>query len=273
MKKKILIVILFFHVFFSCGLLLNYKKTYIKAVIEKDYSFFKLGYPIKYNQFPDSTENTYYDFIYQKIDKWNLPNKFERDTSNMVMIHNTLKAIGYKNFINDSEYNREMNFFNEKCSFKCKLDSFIISYTQNLDTSNYYYKFWERRKNENNAKTLNRILTEIQLIYNGKRQKETEVVNDTLANLLKYDLIYQKSLYKDTSKYVLEYFNYLKSIKLEVSAFNLIFHTDKFKYLDLNRDSLLKTIQHDTIKWDEWSNLYEFEGQGKWVFEKKYWGP
>jgi len=227
----------------------------------------------------DSTSylgNKYLDFV-----SYNLGfaiNDWKRDSTNMLRVHTALKRIGYQNFISKEEFH---NVVGNKtwASLHCsaRLDSFLHYLdTPSTDTSNYYYKFWQRRKTDGNYQTLSCILREIKDIYQDAPPQCTNISleDDTLYQLMAFD--YALGREQDSmqiKKQGLAYFNYLKSLGLESSAFNLIEHVPLLTQVQLNRDSLISTIPHDTVPSDDWSWAYDFQGQGDWIYVKLYWGP
>lgn len=61
---------------------------------------------------------------------------------------------------------------------------------------------------------------------------------------------------------VLSYFNYLKKINLEHSAYNLIFELEITKNLTINTDSLLQTLNFDTIPE---RNFWQKRNNAEWI--------
>jgi len=196
----------------------------------------------------------------------------------MIFIHNAIKKIGYKKFISSSDYYKKFESWDNTYSINNYIDSLLYHYDNRVnDTSNYYYKFWLRRQHDQTDRTLICILREIKEIYTGKNS-DCEVpnfTNDTISKLIDYDykLGHLNSYKNQEPELVYSYFNYLKSIGLEISAFNLIEHVDFLDSIQINRDSLILTIKHDTVSKSEWTDLYDWDGQGKWIYKKFYWGP
>ena len=276
-------------------------KIYLKALKEADYEFLEYipnlmeeedtiiqyswkegnifvidNKPPKNNEFNTDTisTNRYFRYLTYNFREFKLKN-WHRDTANILIIHNIIKRIGYKNFISDVEYNKSFESRDNNYTIGQYIDSLIFNYNINTDTSNYYYKFWLRRKNEQTGKTLFCIINKIKSIYKNKESnyKTPEILNDTIYKLLDFDYKISRNSCLSKNEIVLSYFDYLKSIGLEISAFNLIKHVEIFDSLQINRDSLILTLDIDTITKSEWTNLYDLDGQGKWIFKKFYWGP
>jgi hypothetical protein len=221
--------------------------------------------------------NRYYKYLTYNFRGFELSD-WQRDSKNMIFIHNAIKKIGYKKFISSLDYYKTFESWENTYSINNYIDSLLNHYdNQDVDTSNYYYKFWLRRQHDQTDKALICILRDIKEIYTGK-SSDCEVpyfTNDTISRLIEYDykLGHLNSYKNQESGLVYSYFDYLKSIGLEISAFNLIEHVDFLDLIQINRDSLILTIKHDTVSKSEWTDLYDWDGQGKWIYKKFYWGP
>ncbi len=124
------------------------------------------------------------------------------------------------------------------------MDSFYYNYViENPDTSNYYSKFWNRRKAEGNAEMLFVILEEIKQIYetNASLPFEEKAINDTIYSLMSYEYRSHKKLYENEP-------------------------TNRFSATKLNRDSMNKSLNLEEIPYEKWLPMYQ-EGKGYWIFK------
>jgi len=284
---------------------LNLSKTYLIAKNEKEFTFLKyipvlmeeqdtiIKYRWKdkkgvnyYSNKPPVEEayqtdtvstNRYFRYLTQNFRGFDLED-WHRNPTNMIYIHNAIKKIGYNQFIRKSDYFKSFESWENTYSINNYIDSLIFHFeSPTVDTSNYYYKFWQRRKKDQTDKTLNCILREIKEIYTGSLTDcdVTNISNDTIAKLIEYDYKIGQLNNSNTKEpdLVYSYFDYLKTIGLEISAFNLIEHVEFLDSVSINRDSLILTIKHDTVSKSEWTDLYDWDGQGNWIYKKFYWGP
>jgi len=279
MNYKILIV--FIVGLISCHTGIRLTKTYIGGWTEKPLEFV--------NSIPHvDSKGGYFDLI--KSFKWggietyltnNSPLYWVRRPENLLIAHNTIKAIGYKYFISDSVFNSPMRFQDdyggmkklewEGLSLSQVLDSLINSYNQSKSDSNYFKMFWDRRTAEKNDKVLICILKDIKGIYNQSFKtdcKETEkAINDTISRLLKYDLQLQNFNGKPTTEFLWSYFDYLKSIGLNHSAYNLVIE----KYPgQIQLDTVVKILKLDTIPEND---FWDTRNNGTWIYTYEDNGP
>ena len=301
-KSKIYIGLTFILII-SC-MVSELSKTYLIAKEESNFEFLKyipvlMEEPdtiIKYrwidkkgiynngNRPPTRTEyqtdtistNRYFRYLAYNISGFELED-WHRDTLNMIYIHNAIKQIGHEKFISRSDYYKPFESWESTYSMSNYIDSLIFHFNSPIiDTSNYYSKFWLRRKKDQTDKTLIGILEEVKAIYTGSTidRKTSNYSNDTISKLIDFDykLGHINDNKTEKSDLVYSYFNYLKSIGLEISALNLIKHVDLLDSLEINRDSLILTIKHDTVSKAEWTDLYDWDGQGRWIYKKFYWG-
>ena len=211
----------------------------------------------------------------------NSPLDWIRKPENLLTAHNTIKHIGYQRFISDSIFNAPMRFQDdfggmwrhdwEDLSISQVLDSLINSYNQSRPDTNYFKKFWDRRIAEKNDKVLICILKDIKSIYTQSFKtdcKETGVaINDTISRLLKYDLQLQDFNGKPTTDFLWSYFDYLKSIGLNHSAYNLVIE----KYPgQIQLDTVVRILNLDTIpETDYWDT----RNNGTWIYTYDDNGP
>jgi len=203
--------------------------------------------------------------------------KWLRNSDNLLSTFNVIKKIGIKRFISDNEYRTSLEENNydgfdwKGLSLNKIVTKMIVSYNFEKDTSSYYYKFWNRRKKENNDVAVFNILNQVDQLYNQNVNPKIneKSINKELYHLLNYNIIFNEKDSLEVKKVSLDYFNYLKKIGLEHSAYNLIFELEKIKNINVNRDSILSTLNFDTIQeydyWQtrnkaEWIKTYEDNG-------------
>ena len=125
----------------------------------------------------------------------------------------------------------------------------INAYDNTSDTSNYYNKFWARRKAEKNEITVLKILNETNDYFNKSKEPiiDNGSMNNQLLELIRLNVYLNNSDSLNRGLRTLKYFTYLHSIGLEHSAYNLIFELNESKNLNINKDSLLSVLKYDTI--------------------------
>jgi len=282
MTTKIKISILFIVGLTSCYLGRDITKAYFGGWIEKEPAFV--------NSIPHmDKKDGYFDLLMEC--KWfgiglqdfyltnTKPFQWIKKPKNIQVVHNTIKKIGYKNFISDSLFREPMKFQNEfggmqrhdweEMSIEQIIDNLINTYHEanRLDT-NYYVKFWKRRAKEGNISEVINILEEIKEIYSGSETMyNPQFINDTIENLLRFDLKLQDFNDKPTTEFLWSYFDYLKSIKLCHSAYNLVIE----KYPgQIHMDTIIKLLKLDTIP----ENIYwDTRNNGTWIYTYSDNGP
>jgi len=165
-----------------------------------------------------------------------------RQPENLTMIHETLKKVGYKKFF-DSDW---CGFFLDvNKPTKELIDSLIITHDANPINSIYYREFWARRKSEQNDSVVFEILKEVSNIvyYDSIMKIENSFVNDTLYHLINIRE-FEDSL---TDKKAIENFNYLKSIGMHYSAYNLLYERNVYYDINWNQEELRQNLKTDTV--------------------------
>lgn len=197
-----------------------------------------------------------------------------RNPENLTIAFNTVKSIGLNRFVSIDQYNKLNPKWCCNTQWENKSLNQIVKEFINSDTTifknDYYSKFWSRRKSEGNLSETFHIFKQIDNFYNGNKN-ETGKINPVLKNLLDFDLSLAHSdsiAYLETS---LKYFDYLKSVHLDYSAYKLTFHNKKFNYNRQFKDSLLMTIKHDTLTRDNWDKLND--NSNGWITWDKYPDP
>lgn len=283
MKYKIFIVLLIGLI--SCHTGIRLTQSYIGGWIEKQIVFV--------NSIPHvDKKGGYFDLIMEC--KWggiglqdfyltnNKPFDWIKNPKNIPIVHSTLMKIGYKYFISDSEYRQPMKFQDkfggmirhdwEELSLQQLLDNFIRTYYQSIriDSSGYFVKFWNRRAKEGNDSEVIKVFEDIQRIYSDSEKLpdyNPKLVNDTIENLLRLDIELQSFNSKPTPEFIVEYFDYLKSIGLNHSAYNLVIE----KYPDLlQKDSVVKILNLVTIPERDYWNT---RNNGTWIYTYGDNGP
>ncbi len=151
------------------------------------------------------------------------------------------------------------------------VEGFLLSDTLS-DGENYYSKFWQRRRLEKNLNETWQIFQQIDDFYTSKKSLATESeIDTTLYQLLNFDI---KLLHSDSLSYpniTLEYFDYLKKVKLEYSALKLIFHNSRLNFSIAFGDSILSTLHYDTLAIVDWEKLSD--NKDGWITGEIYPDP
>jgi len=200
--------------------------------IEKELSFFK-------PQELTYSNGKYKGYVYET---------WIRQPENLKLVHETLKKIGYKNLFSLDREESSSNHcsvwgihIKRPCSHI--IDSLIITYTLDAIETKYYREFWQRRKRENNDEIIFEILQEISkiLLKNEIVTYDENFVNDTLYNLVRIKL-----RQNPTTQEAYQDFEYLKTIGMHGSAYNLLDDYDHYYDIDWNREELIKQLKTDT---------------------------
>ena len=173
-----------------------------------------------------------------------------RKPENIKIAHETFKKYGYRNLFSESDLNQTPCWIpglNEGVRGKtCKniIDSLILTYPTIETADKYYKEFWLRRKSEGNDSIVFEILKELRfgLFDSNELTVDNRLVNDTVINLIK---VRQGPIDDKTS---IQYFNYLRSIGLHASAYNLLYEWTPYENVKWDKDELAKGLKKDTIK-------------------------
>ncbi|MCC2548113.1 hypothetical protein LJY25_16810 [Hymenobacter sp. BT175] len=205
-----------------------------------------------------------------------------RSPNNLLITFNTIKSIGLEKFVSFEQYNRNTNDWCCNTQWENKsLNEVIKGFIQSDTLSSnggYYSKFWGRRRKEGNMNVTYHILKEIHKFYNGEQIKiTTSPIDTTLKGLLNYDLQLANSSSNSYKNIAIKYFNYLKSVHLEYSAYKLISHNTNLKLPKEYTDSLLTTLDYDTISFEAWKRMDDnYNGwmtAGDYPDPNRYYGP
>ncbi len=173
-----------------------------------------------------------------------------RKPENIRIAHETLKKVGYQNLFSSKDLNEapcwipglNQGVRNKTC--KNIIDSLILTYPAIEKADKYYKEFWLRRKNEGDDSTVLEILKELKngLFENKELRFDNRVVNDTVYNLIKLP----REASNDEN--AIQYFNYLKTIGLHASAYNLLFESTLYENIKWDREKLKQGLKKDTSK-------------------------
>ena len=183
-----------------------------------------------------------------------------RNPANLKIAFNSVKLIGLDKFVSFRQYNKKNTDWCCNTQWENKsLNDIVKGFLQSdtiSDEKDYYSQFWQRRRKENNLKETWRIFQQIDDFYNSKKSLITEsTIDTTLYQLLDYNI---KLIHSDSLSYpqiTLEYFDYLKKVKLDYSAYKLIFNNSRLKFPKTFKDSLLLTLDFDTLVFEDWEKL------------------
>lgn len=180
---------------------------------------------------------------------------FLRDSSTLKIVHETIKNIGYDQFLSKESFVEKSYRFDDKClSWKRKNDSInyslqdindtlIYSYHLSSQKDDYYQDFWNRRKKEGTDEMVFEILCDLQKYYQDKDVAvQNKFVNDTLQNMLQYDLQYQQADSTKKGSVLVELYDYLNQIGLKHSAYNLIFLNSATEHIGLDREKIWEAL-------------------------------
>lgn len=202
-----------------------------------------------------------------------------RDSSRLEMLHNLALTIGYERFISKDEYFNKRLGYDHNVTLAELVDRLHDSYDRtDLDSANYYIKFWKRRRADGNAETVKSIIDDVKAIYvmDEVKQPSALPLNDTLLTLIQFDLELRDSKGTPYSSVIaLEYFNYLREIGLHQSAFNLVYFDESWEgeLTDSVKLELISTLELEYIPMLDWRDAYNWEGRGSWIYTKLYYGP
>lgn len=190
-----------------------------------------------------------------------LTSEWIRKPENLWMVHETVKAFGYNHLLEDAVGTSGV-FFKDVYVDKPVselLDSLILTYEDPSIQSDYYNKFWQRRKTEGNEAVVYKIVKEIDEITQYKSdvsifalKPDLQQVNDTLKNLLEIEFNSDNPILELAQKN----FNILKKYGMHQSAYNLALLNYGYSDLEWNVDSLLQTLSQSEEVEDSWIEEY-----------------
>lgn len=226
------------------------------------------------------SEDGYFNNIYKEI-SFAEPIKqidWMRNPNVLRTLYNTFKSIGYSKFISKTEYTKKKYCISDDCfinypqgySLKDINDSLIFYYS-NKTAPVYYDKFWKRRQSENTDKIAFEILKDIKNYYSEKySEAEVKFINDTLKNLLNFDLKYRMSSENEKPTVLTDYYNYLNNIGLHQSAYNLIFLSTETDGVELDRQKIYEGLEiNDKYYLINNKKYFLNNNHPKWVVNKQ----
>lgn len=193
-----------------------------------------------------------------------------RNSENLWGTFNILKELRLETFISRKKYNKPLfedehwDYDWEGLSLNQIVQELINSFNKDYSTTEYYTKFWKRRFAEGNQQTVLRILQQTDSIYNydGIVSIDSTSINQELKQIIKGNVELNLADSTKLPNQALSYFDLLRSMGLHHSAYNLIFEVNGIKNIAVNRDSLLKTIEYDTIAEDSY---WQTRNNAQWV--------
>lgn len=196
-----------------------------------------------------------------------LPDELYKDSTFLYKLHNTFLSIGYKSLLSKEAYSTLLKPF---------IDSLYSYRYKEIDTNNYYFKFIQRRKSQGTESIMFSILGDIKNSFQDKPISDaSEVIFDTLAGFIKTDLALKSATDTNKKQVLLESFNYLISIQQYHLAYKLMYLPQNFNTINISKDSLLKTLPLDTIKYANFSDslirLGYYDKNSVWNDEYIYW--
>ena len=96
---------------------------------------------------------------------------------------------------------------------------------------------------------------------------KTAITNDTLTNLLKYDLQLQEFKGNPSKEFLQIYFDYLRSIGLNHSAYNLVVEIYPGK---MELDVVVQILKLDTVSANKY---WETRNNARWIYSYRDNGP
>lgn len=187
-----------------------------------------------------------------------LNNLWIRRKENLIVLHETFKLFDYSDLIHFILIDQEPIIYKDiyvNKKFENLIDSLILSYNQNIVNEKYYKEFWERRKLENNDSIVFQIIKDFKYSIKHKFSSQElalkanrSLVNDTLLQLLKIE--YNRD--SINVNLALQRFNTLKQLGCHQSAYNLLFENYEYENLNLNKDSLVKTLKQSKFESHAW---------------------
>jgi hypothetical protein len=255
MRPQFIVITLLIGLFGCMGVKAVRHAVYVGNFLERDYKFFE---SVKHTNDPDYFHTLPFELKFGGIRPFPYDSTgtkeyaWLRDPTNLMMAFNAFKLVGLDKFVSVGQYNEKKSTWCCDAQWMDKslneiVQGFLLSDTIS-DGEEYYYEFWERRRIENNLTETWQIFQQIDGFYNNRNLTDQSLysMDTTLHDLLSSD---RKLASADSLSYprvVIEYFNYLKKIKLEYSAYKLVFHNSRLTLPIGLQDSLLSTLKYDT---------------------------
>lgn len=210
-------------------------------------------------------------------------NNWIRKPNNLNLVYGCIKGIGIDKFISHEEFNQPMftDHWAESCWEVKSLNeiskNLITSYTDTTGFDNYYIEFWSRRRHENNAEDVLKVLKDINEYYNNVDTNEIIkwTSDTTLKSILEYEIALKEADSTEIKSTNIAYANYLRSIGLHSSANNLIHYANELQYnqsqaWDKEYLSIIQKIETDSSDCDKYRNWRQ---SAEWFSETYDYGP
>lgn len=196
---------------------------------------------------------------------------------NLLMVYNTIKSVGLEKIISKERYNQKIRTLGDwdGKTLNEVINGYLFSDTTSSWNEKYYDEFWVRRKAEGNHLLVFTILKEVDEFYNEGFSMGGDPINDTLKVLLDFNMMCLNPADKAGEQNVYDYFQYLKKIGLQHSAYELAWYYEGYQpdgEWEIDSDSLIETLQLDTISEEEWrrTNI----NHAGWIdYQSIYSGP
>lgn len=187
-------------------------------------------------------------YSYQDWDNY-LFKEWVRNPRNLKTVHETIKKIGYKKFVSPRQLysNPCLQWGYVKKPLNHIIDSLLITYPLDTIETTYYREFWQRRKVEQNDSMVFVVLKDLDSIFLQLYETihyDPNWVNDTLERLVTMD----KFTFEPSKSQAKKDFDYLVSLGMHQSAYNVLYERFQYADIDWNKDSLLSTLCIDTNK-------------------------
>ncbi len=207
-----------------------------------------------------------------------LPKQYSwlRNSVNLKIAFNAFAEVGLDKFISKEDYFKKNNDWCcgtrwENYSLNVIVKEFIKSTRSSLGVG-YFYKFWKRRRGDGTGLEVRNIFLSIDQYYNkGEEVQLSEPRDSVLIGLLEFDAQLLNSTTLTYKRDVFLYFDYLKQVSLDYSAYKLVCHNPTLKFEKDVFDSLLTSIQHDTIIFEKYQELND--NQNGWITPGFYPDP
>ncbi len=213
---------------------------------------------------------------------------FLRDSSTLKVVYETIKYIGYDQFLSKNTFIEKKYTLNHKdkhLSWKRNstiayslqdINDSLIFYYDKKDAPMYYQEFWKRREKEKNKALVFKILSEVQHTYKDNYlEDDIEVnrnfVNDTLQFVLRYDLFLQQVKEEEKADVLTEYYNYLNDLGFAHSAYNLVFLSQKTEHIMIDREKIWEDLKVNRPVYKLHNKKYFLnQNQAQWIDVERF---
>lgn len=240
-----------------------HKKYYIGNFTEKKYDFFE---SFRYRHLTDFYSKLPFDLKFGGIRPFPFDALGKKEYSwlrkpkNLRTGFNAFSQVGLEKFVSRKKYFEKNSYWCCDASWENKsLNEIIIGFI-NSDTIssgiNYYSKFWQRRRMESNLTETYKIFVHIDRFYNNKKQNTTyRKMDSVLIGLLDFNTKLMHADATNYKKYIVDYFEFLRAVGLNYSAYKLIYNNSRLEMERNLKDSLIITLKYDTLSFEKWEAL------------------